>query len=104
MIRDEFVKMFGEKEALALESAAEEHKNGVHDNPGSDPFKWVLLICIGYQCFEVEGYREYHGIVASFESIKQWVKDNAELDSHDGDSDFISLVAGVYNEYVGAED
>ena len=101
-IRNIFVKQFGEKLADSLERAAMEHGNGINDtNLGSDPFKWVLLICIGYQCFELKRFRDYHNIKgASYKDIKKWIKDNAELGSHDGDSDYLSLVAGVYKEFV----
>ena len=54
MIRDSFVAAFGEEQAVAIERAAEEHKNGVHDNRGSDSFKWAIAICIGYECMEVD--------------------------------------------------
>lgn len=103
MLRDDFVKVFGESDAQAIEVASWDHKNGVHDNKGSDPFRWSLCICIGFQCFEIEEYRKYHGIVTSYESIKQWIRDNAHLENHDGDVDFLALFAGVYNEYIKEE-
>ena len=99
-IRQAFVKRFGEREALAIETAANEHKNGVHDKQGSDPFKWALLICIGYQCMELGKYRKYHGINAKWPDLKKWIKRSGHLDSHDGDFDYVALVAGVYNEYM----
>ncbi len=106
-IRTEFVKQFSENLADKLESAANEHQNGINSsNKGSDRFKWVLLLCIGYQCFEKDSYREHHGIKgeAGYEEIKQWIKDYADLASHDGDCDFLSLITGVYNEYTGNEE
>jgi hypothetical protein len=100
MIRDKFVKEFGEEQTVLLEEAALEHNNHIHCNAGSDVFKWTLLICIGYQCFEKERFRQYHKITIPFEKLKQWIKENGELDTHDGDCDYISLLAGVYNEYM----
>lgn len=52
---------------------ATEHKNGVHDNPGSDFFKWALCICIGYECMEKEDYRNHHGTVTPWEDLKKWI-------------------------------
>ena len=103
-IRDSFVEVFGEDEAMALEHSAISHENGVNSkNKGSDPFKWTLLICIGYQCFEIEKYRKYHKISAPYDEIKKWIIENAELKDHDGDCDYLALMGGVYNEYVGIE-
>ena len=68
--RESFVERFGEEDAARMEAAAEGHKNGVHDSPGSDPFRWAIAVCIGYQCFEVDRYRKCHGFKASFEDIK----------------------------------
>lgn len=98
--RDSYVETFGEAEARALEAAAQEHKNGIHDNPGSDPFRWAVVIAIGYQCAEVDSYRDSHGIHAPWEEIKQWIIDHGDLAAHDGDVDYLSLMAGKYTEYV----
>jgi hypothetical protein len=101
-MRDEFVATFGEADASAIEAAAQLHKNPLHDDPGSDPFRWALLICIGYQCMEVPSYREFHGIVASWGDLRSWMFSRQEwFAAHDGDVDYISLFAGKYNEYVG---
>lgn len=99
--RKSFVRTFGEEAAEKIEAAAQEHENGVHDERGSDPFKWAVSICIGFQCVEVDGYREHHGITTpTWPEFKQWVKDFGELGSHDGGVDFIALMAGVYNEFM----
>jgi hypothetical protein len=98
--RDSFVERFGEDQAAHIEAAAREHKNGQHDKPGSDPFRWAIVICIGYQCFEVESHREYHQITAPYDEIKQWAREHGNLAEHDGDCDFLGLFAGAYNEYM----
>lgn len=98
--REKFVARFGEEQAVALERAAEEHKNGVHDNPGSDHFRWVICICIGFQCAEVDSYRKCHDITVNWEELKQWIKEEANLAKHDGDVCFISLALGKYNEFM----
>ena len=103
-VRESFVTRFGESDAAAIEAAAEEHKNGVHDEPGSDYFRWAIAIAIGYQCAELDRYREYHGIAAPWAEIKDWIKTDGDLAHHDGDSDMLALFAGVYNEYVGIEE
>lgn len=102
-IRTAFAQRFGEDQAEAIYRAAVSHKNGVHDNEGSDPFKWALCICIGYQCMEEEPYRADHGITADWEEIQQWIKDHADLASHDGDVDLLAAVCGKYNEYIKQE-
>jgi hypothetical protein len=99
-IREKYVAEFGEEQAKALEQAADTHKNGIHDNKGSDPFKWAILIAIGYECSTRDAFKEYHGISVPTEKWKQWVKEHAELSSHDGDCDYITLLCGLYNEYV----
>lgn len=100
MIRQAFVDRFGEAEAARIEAAANEHKNGVHDRTGSDPFRWALIICIGHECFTKDSFREYHGIVASTEELKNWIKSEAHLEDHDGDVDYLAMFVGVYNEYM----
>lgn len=97
-IRDGFVAEFGEDEALRLEAAANGHESP--KNKGSDPFKWVLVICIGYQCMELDKYRQHHGIKASWENLRQWIIDNAKLGTHDGDYDPVTALSGGYNEFV----
>ena len=100
-IREKFVEAFDEGLASHLEIAAHEHSNGVNsENKGSDPFRWVLLICIGYQCAEIDGYREYHGITAPWADIKKWIIDHGSLGEHEGDCDYLSMLGGAYNEYT----
>lgn len=99
-IRIAFVKQFGEEEAKNIELAASGHDNEVHPKRGSDAFKWAICICIGSQCFEIDRYREGHGIKASFGDLKRWIIEEAHLDSHDGDVDFLGLAAGAYNSYM----
>ena len=101
-IRTKFVEDFSEDLAKKLELCAEEHSNDVNSrNKGSDAFKWVLLICIGYQCFEIKEYREYHKLPSQpdYKTLKKWICDNGELGSHDGDLDYLALFAGTYNDY-----
>ena len=100
-IRKAFVEKFGEHDAVVMERAAKEHANGVNsERLGSDPFSWAIVICIGHECFTHERYRKYHGFTADPAAIKEWVKNCADLASHDGDVDYLSLFAGAYNEYM----
>jgi hypothetical protein len=102
-IRPRFVADFGEAQAVAIEQAAQGHKNGVHDNEGSDAFRYAIVMCIGYQC--VAKNADYHGITVPFETFKAWVREHAELDRHDGDCDFLALFCGVYQAFMpGATD
>ena len=100
-VRASFVERFGEDQAAAIEAAAEKHENGINSvNKGSDPFKWACLIAIGYQCAEVGSYREEHGITAPWGEVRQWLKESAELHTHNGDCDYLALMCGKYNEYM----
>lgn len=94
-VRDEFVKRFDERCATRIEQAAEGHKNGVHDKKGSDPFKWALAICIGYQC--LGKYAKYHEIYYEEQELKDWIRENAGLAEHDGDVDYLGVFAGAYD-------
>ena len=99
-VRESFVLHFSEEAALLLEAAAESHKNGIHDEKGSDPFKWTIAMVIGNQCIEGEK-QKYHGLEEfNDRKFKQWVKDYGELGSHDGDVDYLSAFCGIYDEYI----
>jgi hypothetical protein len=100
-IRAAFAARFGEANAAAIESAATEHKNGVHDNPGSDPFKWALLIAIGSEC--ITRFAGSHEITADPDEVKAWAYENADLASHDCDCDYLALMCGMYEGWVKVE-
>lgn len=102
-VRESFEQRFGSEQADALVSAAEQHDNDVHSNRGSDPFKWAVLIAIGYQCVEIDEYRDSHGITVPWDDFRDWAKTDADLASHDGDCDYLSLMCGKYNEYMPEE-
>ncbi len=101
-IRDKFVKEFGEGLAEQLEAAAMYHGYSVGVNMGSDPFKWVLLTCIDFQCFEKDRFRKFHGIPKkpSYTVLKRWIRDNAELGTHDGNYNRFMLASGAYDYYL----
>lgn len=105
-IRTAFVAAFGEDEAARIEAAAEEHANYVNSsNRGSDPFRWALVICIGYQCMSREEFRTYHGIMTPWNVLHDWIVVNGDLRAHDGDCDYLGLFLDAYTPYVGtAED
>lgn len=103
--RESFVEHFGEEQAQAIEKACYSHNTDHLDhNPGSDSFRYAIAICIGFQCMEVDGYREHHGITAPWVDLHQWIIDHGELRHHDGGIDWLALAAGTYNEYVGSDD
>lgn len=95
-----FIAQFGAEEAERIMCAAEEHMNSVHDESGSDVFRWAICICIGYECMSHPEYRKYHGIITPWKELKEWIKTYANLEAHDGDVDFLALLAGTYNEFV----
>lgn len=96
-LRDRFVALFGEANALAIETAAQSHANATNsENKGSDEFRWALLITIGHEC--ISKYAEYHGITAPWEKVKPWLLAEAdELNAHEGDVDYLCLLVGGYN-------
>lgn len=98
-----FAERFGQDQADAVMQAAESHQNGVHDNRGADPFKWAICICIGYECMTVDRYRQHHGITADPDEIKTWVYENADLGTHDGDVDYLGLMAGIYDGWLNPD-
>ncbi len=103
-IRTAFEAKFGAEQAEAIFDAAEGHGNGINDaNRGSDPFKWALLVAIGYECMSKDGYRNHHGITAPWSDLRQWMIDHADLGSHDGDCDLIAALCGAYDEFVPVE-
>lgn len=101
-VRASFVERFGESDAAAIEAAANEHDNDVHPNRGSDPFKWAVCICIGYEC--MTRFREHHGIAATEQAIREWALEFGQLASHDGDVDYLAAFAGKYNEWIPASE
>lgn len=105
-IKTRFIKDFGEELAGKVEECAVGHSNEVNSrNKGEDPFKWALLICIGYECLSKTNYREYHHIPLkpSWKVIKSWIKKYGELGTHTGDLDYLALFGGAYNEFVKKE-
>lgn len=100
-VRSKFVELFGEDNCAAIERAARGHANGINNKKiGSDPFKWALCICIGYECMSKESYRKEHGITADWDALRAAIKTHGELNTHDGDVDYLAMFAGVYNEFM----
>jgi hypothetical protein len=100
-IRHAFVQQFGEANAAAIEAAATSHENDIHGNPGGDPFKWAICICIGYDC--ITRYAAGHGITADPSEVQAWVIEHGDLASHDGDVDYLAAMAGVYADWMAVE-
>jgi hypothetical protein len=99
-LQAKFAAEFGEEAASKILAAAIEHNNDVHGNAGSDVFRWALCITIGFECWSVSKYAEYHGIEVDPGGVRDWIKEHAELSEHDGDVDYLAAMAGVYDEYV----
>ena len=103
IIKERFIKQFGDKDAENIINAALEHADGINSGiKGSSLFRWAITICLGFDCFIT--YREYHKITASWEEIDRWIMDYAELEKHDGDVDYRSAFCGVYDKYMLKED
>lgn len=99
-VRNSFVANFGEENALAFEAAAEAHDNGLHPNRGSDPFKWVLMLVLSYECASKPLFAFHHGITAEWELVDAWIEAKAEMGEYDGDVDFLAFLTGTYNSYT----
>ncbi len=103
--REAFIKEFDEKNARALETAADSHlfdMSGHAGQKGSDDFKWVLITCISFQC--AERHAAYHGISIPWQTLRVWIKQHADLRNYDGGFDALSLFAGAYNEFMPDEE
>lgn len=94
-----FMARFGTDNTDAVMSAAIEHNNGIHNNPGSDIFRWAIAICIGYDCFGSYAAR-YHGITVAQDEVKRFCLELGGLGTHDGDVDYLGLMSGSYNEWI----
>lgn len=103
-MRERFVAEFGEDAALAVERAANEHANGINsERKGADPFRWALLICIGYECMSRDGFRKDHGFAPEWSAVDAWMRQpdqRAAFSAHDGDCDYLALMGGAYNCYM----
>ncbi len=100
-IREAFVVCFDEAAAAAIEQAAAEHANEPNStNIGSDPFRWAILIAIGYECMSRNEFRAYHGIVPPWDDLKAWIIEHSDLGEHDGDCDYLSMLGGIYDEFM----
>lgn len=98
-VRTSFVEHFGEDQAKALEHAAQEHGNGVNNqNLGEDPFKWAILIVIGYEC--AGRFAEHHGITVKLTDLQNWCIAHGELRTHTGDCDYLALMTGSYDAFL----
>ncbi len=99
-----FAAKFGKDQADLIVKAADSHQNGVNNiNKGADPFKWALLIAIGYECLTRPAFRSEHGITVDPVEAQKWIVENADLATHRGDMDYISLLAGVYFDWMPPE-
>ena len=103
-VRSIYAYAFGAEQADAVEAAAAKHKNGVHDDPGSDPFRWALAICLGYECLSKDSYREHHGITVPWDVLRPWIRNHGDLANHDGDVDYLTLFTGGYDYFAGRDE
>jgi len=97
-LMENFAAHFGMEQAEAVLAAGFMHNNDVHNDPGSDIFRWAVLLCIGYECFT--RFRDDHGITVPEEDLRKWVLEEAELLIHDGDCDYLGLIAGAYDTWL----
>lgn len=105
-LRKKFVEVFGEWDASLLEEACDMHihaksndpliafvaglfgdspENHEKDDRGSDPFRYVILTCLGYECVTNDGYRRAHALTLDPFEFMKWCITEADLESFDGD-------------------
>jgi len=99
---DSYCGAFGKEQAERMFEAGEYHRHelaeaGLH---GSDPFRDAVAIAIGFDCFTSDRFREYHKITVPVADIRKWIREHGDLYHHDGPKDYISVMLGVYNEYI----
>lgn len=91
-LAEQFDQEFGEGEAAKLIAHCHTHDNGIHDKPGSDEFRWAIMIALGFNCAKYD--------IGNFTEEKLWdfcLKNKEYLLQHDGDVDFLALFCGAYN-------
>ena len=97
-LKKDFIKQFSKGQAKLLLKAARSHKNGIHDEEGKDPFSWAILLCLSYQCIEVDSFRKHHGITINYAQFMQFLEEHIkELRAHKGSVDYLGLFSGVYD-------
>jgi hypothetical protein len=99
-MREEFVQAFGEEAAKGVEKAARMHV-GARASSGSDTFRSALHFALGYQCIEVDEYREHHGLTLSYPEVQAWIlARRAWFLEHDGALDTLAIMAGSAFEFL----
>ena len=108
-IKKKFIRKFGEKQTVAIESAANQHylEGGTisGENKGKKPFLWAILTVIDLECVSIESSREYHGITISYRKFLKFCFENRkEIGKHDGDMGWLGLFAGAYGFLTSKEE
>lgn len=105
-LRPLFVEAFGEAAAVALETAAQFHKDGPNfintERVPSDPFAYVLMSAASYQC--IEKYAEGHNFPSSltFKAFDAWAREHAIFEDYDGPFSFLDLITQRLTPYTKA--
>lgn len=99
-----FCGQFGQDQADAVYTAATSHRD--LDGSGErstfqpdypDHFATIFAFAIGYECVNRNEFKDYHGITADTEQMRQWCLDNNVLNRAE-DADFLCLLAGGYDD------
>ncbi len=102
--REKFVARFGEDNAWRAEMACESHiginPGHANDDRGPDPFQYVLLGVIGWEC--ISRFAEQHGFQdITAEEFRQWCLAEADLANYEGDvPDLLAMASGIYLDFV----
>lgn len=121
-LREKFVALWGEDQARILEECCDMHVgqragdpivimvsmmlgdmpgDHVNDNRGSDPFRYVILAVLGYECVTKPEYAAHHGITVDAWDFVNWVLTEADLDSFDGDHpDHLTMTVEILTRFM----
>ena len=101
-VRASFVVQFDKIEAKLIERAAQEHKSGmgVTAHKGDSPFRWALSVVIGFDCVDVEAFRQHHGITLDPEEFASWCRQHAQLRSFTDGGDILGMLGSHYQRYL----
>ncbi|MBI3748061.1 MAG: hypothetical protein HY262_04335 [Chloroflexi bacterium] len=101
-LRDRFVAAFGEHLAISIEAAIERHFPAlkVPLERGSDPFRFALIWAVGLECLSNPAFRVEHGVVASWEFLRDWLRDADLLAGYDGTFDSAGQASGFFRDVL----
>lgn len=102
-LRERFVARFGLDLAETIERGIEDHakKYPMVLDRGSDPFRFVLVWAVGFECLVDPAFRREHGITVPWADLAAWIRAEADLASYDGTMDLAGRGFGSFDAILG---